>query len=67
MDILAQTVAGSDTLLQSADGKPLTSPLTGLLMSSPELKPNNLVRSLVLEALNKAAHRTPRQTSQGRG
>lgn len=54
-------------MLQSADGKPLTSPLTGLLMSSPELKPNNLVRSLVLEALNKAAHRTPRQTSQGRG
>lgn len=34
-----------------AAGRPVTSPLTGLPLPSRELKPNNLVRSLVLEHL----------------
>jgi hypothetical protein len=34
-----------------AAGRPVTSPLTGLPLPSRELKPNNLVKSLVLEHL----------------
>lgn len=38
-----------------AEGKAPTSPLTGMVLTSTELKPNHLVRSLVTERMRAAA------------